>query len=543
MSEKIICGIDLGTSTSCIGIVRNKVVEFINDQSGKAIIPSYVYYKENNEILVGESAKNAVVKDTKRVIYDVKRLIGMNYDKANNDIKLMRYSVINKDNNIIINISEKEQYTPIEVSTEILKSLKYNLEQELEEKYSELDKYTVITVPASFNNAQKDATKRAAENAGFKVLQLLNEPTAAAIAYGLTSNIVKEKHKIFVFDLGGGTFDVSIIEITDRGDINVIGTDGDPHLGGEDFTNSILDYFKQQYKEKTNTELSIKQEARLKKLCDDAKCMLSECIDTYVNSSVLEDAGISVVLTRSTFDELNKPLFNKTIDVTKRLLTNLGMSQDDITEIVLVGGSSRIVKIRELLRETFPKTLICSDINPDEAVAMGATIYAKQLTREREEEYNRQNIPKLQKATPSYFKPKVTNPDSKSVEAPENNINIKDVSSYSIGMEYTDDFDVPGLMWTFIKKNSPLPYKHVETFETTENNQKYLELKIYEGEDNFTRNNELIGKLTVDNLPLLPAGRVGVEITFELDKSGLLQIKAINCENKQEFTTTIDTKH
>lgn len=561
MERFIVGGIDLGTSTSCLGIIKDNYTTIVNSTTGNRTIPSCVYYKNDDSVDVGEIAKNSIIKDFENVVYDAKRFIGLEYTEQTiqDDIKNMSYKVVaNEQNEIEFELpNRKDRITPEGVSSEILKHLISNLENQLVEEDKKLDKYVIITVPANFNNNQRSKTIKAGEDAGLNVLDLINEPTAAAIAYGFTSEKVTNNHRILVYDLGGGTFDVSIIEVTPT-NVRVICSDGENHLGGEDFTNGLLNYFAELYEKGTDKKLDKKQKARIRKVCDEAKCILSEALDTDLNSTLLEDADIDVHVTRTLFNEINQPLFDKTIEIVMKLLKDSNLKKEDITELVLIGGSSRIPYVVEILQKEFPKTQICRDINPDEAVTQGAVIIAqermqKKLEEEEEkkrkekEEKEEKKLPKKKNFFSLFFTSSSSTssspvvPKSKSSDIKvDRSIIVTDIASKSLGMEYTDEFDIAGKMWTFIKKGTELPFEHKEVFETTENNQDHLELKIYEGEHEFVRDNHYLQTCLFCSLPPKPAGLVGVEVTFSLNNSGILIVTAVDCETKREVKAKIE---
>ncbi|PPQ93653.1 hypothetical protein CVT25_012712 [Psilocybe cyanescens] len=476
--------LDYGT---VIGIVyKGGRVEIIANDQGHRITPSWVGFN-GNERLIGDSAKNAFHSNPKNTIFDVKRLIGRKWDEkeVQQDLKHLPFKVKNKGGQPIINVKYQDKmrdFTPEEISAMILTRMKETAEAYLGHGVT----HAVVTVPAYFNDAQRQATKDAGEIAGLKILRVLNEPTAAALAYGLDKK--GDESKIIVYDLGGGTFDVSLLSIED-GVFEVLATSGDTHLGGEDFDNRVIDYFVNAYEKRTGTNVTKNQRAmgKLKKAVEDAKRTLSTQQSAKIEIESFEGGNDFLdTLTRAKFEELNMELFKKTMKPVERVLKDAGVKKSEIDEIVLVGGSTRIPKVQQLLKEYFGKEP-SKGVNPDEAVAYGAAVQAGILG---------------------------------GVEGP-GVITLIDINSLTLGIETTG-----GVFTPIVKRNSVIPTKKSQIFSTAADNQNTVSIKVYEGERGQTKFNHLLGEFDLTGIPSAPKGVPQIEVTFELDSNSILTIRA-----------------
>ncbi|KAF8335910.1 heat shock protein 70 [Cantharellus anzutake] len=481
-----VIGIDLGTTYSCVGIQRKGHVEIIANDQGHRITPSWVSFSEE-ERLIGDSAKNAFHTNPENTVFDAKRLIGRNFDEAEvkRDMKHWPFNVIPKNGKPVIQVKHKHElreFTPEEISAMVLIKMKETAEAYLGKKVVN----AVVTVPAYFNDAQRQATKDAGTIAGLNVLRIVNEPTAAAIAYGLDKK--GGESQIVVYDLGGGTFDVSLLSIED-GVFEVLATAGDTHLGGEDFDNRVIDHFIKLYKQKTGTDVSSNQRAlgKLKREVEKAKRTLSSQMSTKLDIESFEGGNdFSETLTRAKFEELNMDLFRKTLKPVEQVLKDAGVKKEDISEIVLVGGSTRIPKVQQLLKEFFGKEPSKS-INPDEAVAYGAAVQGGILAGEEGLD----------------------------------DIVLVDVCPLSVGIETTG-----GVFTKLIPRNTVIPTRKTQIFSTAADNQPTVLIQVYEGERSLTKDNNLLGKFELNGIPPAPRGVPQIEVTFEIDANGILKVSA-----------------
>jgi len=485
-----VIGIDLGTTYSCVGIFKNGHVEIIPNELGNRITPSIVAFTDE-ERLVGEAAKNQGSINPRRTVFSVKRLIGRKFNdkEVQLDRKLLPYDVVNKDGKPYIEVEikgEKKVFSPEEISAMILQKMKSIAENYLGREV----KHAVITVPAYFNDSQRQSTKDAGMIAGLNVLRIINEPTAAAIAYGLDK---KDKERnILVFDLGGGTFDVSLLTI-DSGVFEVIATNGDTHLGGEDFDNRVLDFLIKKIKKTHNQDVGKNKGAiqKLKTEIEKAKRSLSSSPQATMEiEELVEGLDFKDTITRAKFEELNMDLFKKTMEPVEKVMGDGGMKKNEVHEVVLVGGSTRIPKIQQLIKDYFNGKEPNKGINPDEAVAYGAAVQGGILGGETS-------------------------------EATEGVVLI-DVTPLTMGIE-----TVGGVMTKIISKGTVIPAKKSQTFTTYQDNQTTVTIHIYEGERPMTKDNHSLGKFDLNGIPPAPRGQPQIEVTFEVDENSILKVSAI----------------
>jgi len=502
-----IIGIDLGTTYSCVGVFKDGHVEMIANEQGNRITPSYVAFTENGERLIGDAAKNQATLNPTNTIYDIKRFIGRRYTDATvkRDRALLPFTILNREGrpHVQVRVSggedgESKVFSPEEISSMVLTKMKEIAENFLGQKVE----HAVVTVPAYFNDAQRQATKDAGKIAGLNVLRIINEPTAAAIAYGLDRK--NEDHAILVFDLGGGTFDVTILTI-DKGVFDVLSTNGDTHLGGEDFDQRVVEYYIQKLKKEHNVDLSTNKRAlaKLRRAAEVAKRALSTELSTTIDiDGILPDGeDFSDTLTRAKFESLNEDLFQKTMIPVQKALKDSGLSKREIAEVVLVGGSTKIPRVQEILSKFFEGKKLNKKVNPDEAVAYGAAVQAAILAGHK----------------PS-----------------ENDVLVLDVAPLSLGLEVTG-----GMMLTFVKRNDKIPLRVTKTLTTEDDYQTSVPITVYQGERPKVRDNVKLGHFDLGGILPVKRGIPQIDVTFEVDEDSILHVSAIDTGTKNTGSITI----